>query len=578
MNTNLAASLPGSLKDIRAMAGVLQHPEMGRFDRVDLLENPGRMDMERAIESIFSGGQPNDLILLYFSGHGIKEEDDSLYFATRETIFENGKLITTTAVETRIVQRFMSKSRSKQQVLILDCCFNGAFAEGMTARKLTPVPVDISGQLSAEGRAVLTSSTDTQSSFEDKDGGIYTRYIVEGIEKGAADTNNDGWITVDELHKFAQGKTQEAKPAMKPEIYTVREGYDIQLAMAKVDDPKVRYRKEVERLAKRQNGEFSALQLKGLDEQRKTLGLTDEKAENIRFEVLKPYREFEEKRQRYEHEWIEALQQETLLTDDKLEDIEYFRQSLGLRETDVEDIRTQYLAAIHESKHQTSPINVSINGSYISIPDDLIGRFMLLGLPLFIGLSAIWANYDFPYFPTTATDFVKRGDALVKKAKDYSWINSHYGQNLYDEQELLEAIGEYNQAIKKDPKSAEAYYKRGYARYLITSDKQIKQIAIEDFNKALELTPNYAEAYYARGGARYDLGDKKGAIDDFSKAISSNADYADAYFRRGLIKAELGAKQEAIRDFRQASELYQQQGNTGDYYERSREKILELQQ
>lgn len=72
-------SLPGSLKDIRAMEHVLRNPEMGGFDRVDLLENPGRMDMERAIESLFSGRQPDDLILLYFSGHGIKEEDDSLY-------------------------------------------------------------------------------------------------------------------------------------------------------------------------------------------------------------------------------------------------------------------------------------------------------------------------------------------------------------------------------------------------------------------------------------------------------------------------------------------------------------------
>lgn len=292
--------LPGSLKDIRAMERVLQHPEMGRFDRVDLLENPGRMDMERAIESLFAGHQPDDLILLYFSGHGIKEEDDSLYFATRETIFENGELITTTAVETRIVQRFMGKSRSKQQVLILDCCFSGAFSMGMTARKLTPVPVDISGQLSAEGRAVLTSSTDTQSSFEDKDGGIYTRYIVEGIEKGAADTNNDGWITVDELHKFAKGKTQEAKPAMKPEIYTVREGYEIQLAKAPVGDPKVEFRKEMEQLAKERDGKFSTLLLMGLEARRKDSKLSTEEAEAVMLDVLQPYREFEEKLRQYE--------------------------------------------------------------------------------------------------------------------------------------------------------------------------------------------------------------------------------------------------------------------------------------
>jgi uncharacterized caspase-like protein len=47
---------------------------------------------------------------------------------------------------------------------------------------------------------------------------------VEGIEKGAADTDNDGMISVDELHEYARKKVQEAAPAMKPEIYAVKEG------------------------------------------------------------------------------------------------------------------------------------------------------------------------------------------------------------------------------------------------------------------------------------------------------------------------------------------------------------------
>jgi tetratricopeptide (TPR) repeat protein len=104
-----------------------------------------------------------------------------------------------------------------------------------------------------------------------------------------------------------------------------------------------------------------------------------------------------------------------------------------------------------------------------------------------------------------------------------------------------------------------------------------KQIPIEDFTKALELEPNFDKAYYARGGVRYDLNDKQGAIEDFSKAIAVNPDYADAFFRRGLVQADLGARQEAIGNLRQAVNLYQQQGNTGEYYQRSLKKLQELQ-
>ncbi|NJR75291.1 MAG: hypothetical protein HC773_19920 [Scytonema sp. CRU_2_7] len=49
---------------------------------------------------------------------------------------------------------------------------------------------------------------------------------MEGIEKGAADIDNDGFISVDELHEYARKKVQEAAPAMKPEIYAIkRRGY-----------------------------------------------------------------------------------------------------------------------------------------------------------------------------------------------------------------------------------------------------------------------------------------------------------------------------------------------------------------
>jgi hypothetical protein len=50
---------------------------------------------------------------------------------------------------------------------------------------------------------------------------IYTRFLVEGIETGAADLDEDEVISADELHEYASIRVQKAAPAMKPEIYTV---------------------------------------------------------------------------------------------------------------------------------------------------------------------------------------------------------------------------------------------------------------------------------------------------------------------------------------------------------------------
>ncbi|MGF2035678.1 MAG: hypothetical protein RMZ43_010255 [Nostoc sp. CmiVER01] len=83
-------------------------------------------------------------------------------------------------------------SRSKRQVVILDSCFSGAFAEGLSAKD--DGTINIREQLGGEGRAVLTSSSSTQYSFEQQgsDLSIYTRYLIEGITTGAADLDEDG--------------------------------------------------------------------------------------------------------------------------------------------------------------------------------------------------------------------------------------------------------------------------------------------------------------------------------------------------------------------------------------------------
>ncbi|MBD0362495.1 MAG: caspase family protein, partial [Coleofasciculus sp. C3-bin4] len=196
--------LPAATKDVEAMQRVLQHPDMGDFDQVQPLIDPDPQEMGTAIENLFGGGSRDDLLLLFFSGHGVKDESGNLYLATRVTRKnDRGGLIRSTAIAARFVQEIMRDSRAKRQVVILDCCFSGAFGDGLLAKDDSSV--DVRRQLGGEGRVVLTSSTSTQYSFEQQGSNlsIYTRYLVEGIETGAADLDEDDVISVDELHEYA---------------------------------------------------------------------------------------------------------------------------------------------------------------------------------------------------------------------------------------------------------------------------------------------------------------------------------------------------------------------------------------
>ena len=90
-------------------------------------------------------------------------------------------------------------------MIILDCCFSGAFDPSLIAKN--DESVDLLGQLGAEVRVVFTSSSSTQYSFEQQgsDLSLYTRYLIEGIETGAADRDEDGKISVLELHEYVKG-------------------------------------------------------------------------------------------------------------------------------------------------------------------------------------------------------------------------------------------------------------------------------------------------------------------------------------------------------------------------------------
>ncbi len=337
-------SLPGATKDVEAMQRILQHREIGGFEQVKVLLNSHPLEIQTEIQNAFSSSrQKNDLILLFFSGHGIKDERGNLYLATRITCKNQaGELVKATAVPAGFVHDIMNNCRSKRQVVILDCCFSGAFAEGLLAKD--DGSVDIRNQLGSEGRAVLTSSTSTQYSFEQKgtDLSIYTHYLIEGMETGGADRDNDGMVSVDELHEYAKNKVQEALPAMKPEIYAVKEGYKIFLTKALGSNAQLKYRQEVKRcLAER--GKISPVSFFLLEEYRQQLGLCSEEAADIEEEVKKTFRESQQKLQRYEQALAESIEQKSTLGNMTQIELNQLRQVLALNKEDVASIEARLI-------------------------------------------------------------------------------------------------------------------------------------------------------------------------------------------------------------------------------------------
>jgi TonB family protein len=212
-------------QDAEALAAVLRNPSIGGFD-VQTLVNETSYRVSEAIEAFLADRDRDDLLLLYFSGHGIKDADGQLYFATSNT---QHKLLRSTAVWANFVNDVMRQSRSRRQVLLLDCCHSGAFAKGMMA-KSGSASVGAGEVFEGHGRVVLTASDAIQYSFEGNNvegegvRSVFTRTLVEGLESGRADLDSDGMVSLDELYDYLRKRIAEEAPQQTPQKWAFVEG------------------------------------------------------------------------------------------------------------------------------------------------------------------------------------------------------------------------------------------------------------------------------------------------------------------------------------------------------------------
>jgi len=149
--------------DVGALGEVLLDPEMGGFDDVDVLVNMSSHTIRRAIASFFSKKSREDLLVLYFSGHGVLDDQGRLYLAVRDT---DSKLLRGTAISASYITDEMNNSFSQRQVLILDCCHSGAFARGTKGTPGASVGTASAFEGTGYGRVVLTASDATQYAWE----------------------------------------------------------------------------------------------------------------------------------------------------------------------------------------------------------------------------------------------------------------------------------------------------------------------------------------------------------------------------------------------------------------------------
>ena len=108
-----------------SLESVLTSPDIGGFN-VTTLRNEPCARVTQEIKTFFASRDPDDLLLLYYSGVVLKDSEWGLHFTTTDTDPDEP----TTAVPAYILQGAMRKSRSRLQVVLLDCRYVGSHQPG----------------------------------------------------------------------------------------------------------------------------------------------------------------------------------------------------------------------------------------------------------------------------------------------------------------------------------------------------------------------------------------------------------------------------------------------------------------
>ncbi|RSM72888.1 hypothetical protein DL991_32290 [Amycolatopsis sp. WAC 01375] len=215
-NSGRLAELRSPAADVGELADVLADPAIGWFETRQVVDAPAHQVM-RAIERFFRNRGTDDLLVLHISCHGVKDDDGLLYFACADT---DPELLASTSVPAEFLHAQMGRCRAKSIVLLLDCCFSGAFVPGMKAS----AGVDAKEQLSGYGRAVLMATGRTEYAWEgnrfrelEPEPSRFTEAIVHGLRTGEADRDGDGRVAVDELYEHVYERLRESGVKQTPQ-------------------------------------------------------------------------------------------------------------------------------------------------------------------------------------------------------------------------------------------------------------------------------------------------------------------------------------------------------------------------
>jgi uncharacterized caspase-like protein len=171
-----------------------------------------RESLIKALADIQARAKPDDVFVFFYAGHGIAmpegKQTDFYFVLPAVTGMSAPEKVKAGGLSSAELRDFAAQIPAMKQMLLVDACNAGAFAEGFALRGAAE-ELALAQLARSSGAVVITATTDQQSASEIAAlrHGVFTYAIIEGLGGKAA--KPDGSITANSLRLWVDDAVPE---------------------------------------------------------------------------------------------------------------------------------------------------------------------------------------------------------------------------------------------------------------------------------------------------------------------------------------------------------------------------------
>lgn len=206
-------------RDALAFRDFLESPAGGSFPKENVQtlfdEDATSQNLRSALFTFLTKPRPQDLVVIYFAGHGAPDPNDSrnLYLLTYDT--QPDDMGGTAFLMSDLQDVFDRILKAKHVITLIDSCHS----YGISGERFGSKQNNLSNQYleryaSTADRAVITASDVSELSLEGEQWGgghgVFTYFVLKGLQNDEADANKDGTVTAGELFSYLSDRVPQA--------------------------------------------------------------------------------------------------------------------------------------------------------------------------------------------------------------------------------------------------------------------------------------------------------------------------------------------------------------------------------